>query len=372
MEHSNVLSFSASARLIACPASRRMSKGVPNSSSAASELGTAAHELGEHCLRYGFEPSECIGLTFNNHVVDDGMVEAVNLYVGYVRSLEIKTGVKSLLEQRVTLSSLGRDDVFGTSDSILIHGDTLYITDYKHGFIPVEVVDNPQPIGYALATMDTFKLWGRITKVVATIVQPRKPHIDGPIRSHVYDALELRDVWWPKFYNAVIEGENPLTKTNPGKHCKYCPARGFCRSRVMMTLQNAYWGDPIDIMTDDEIEVLYSEVEQMKTNIEAIQGRAIEIARKGHKFEDYKLVDSITRYKCVDEDGLVDAAKKSGIDLDKIYVKKLKSMTEIKKHMNPQLAGQYFEKPEPKTTLAPMNDNRPAKRLAVFGPVPGV
>lgn len=371
MQHSNVFSFSASGRLMACPASRRMSAGQANTTNPMAELGTAAHELGEHCLRWGFEPDECIGLTFNKHVVDEQMVDAVKIYVGYVRSLQIKTGCRAMLEQRVTMSSLGRLDVFGTSDCTLIAGDTLYVTDYKHGYGVVEVQDNTQLIAYGIATLDTFNLWQTVTRVVTTIVQPRKGHIDGPIRSAEYSVADLREVWWPKYLAAVQAGEDPNTPTVAGSHCKYCPARGYCRARVMATLQTAYWDKPLDKMTDAEIEVLYSHIDEAKTNLEAIQGKALDNARQGYLFSEYKLVDSITRYRCTDEVGLIQAAQDAGVTSDKLYEQKLKSMSAVKKVLPWKVVNQYYEKPPTSTTLVPMSDNRPAKRSSTgFGVVP--
>lgn len=371
MEHSNVFSFSASSRLMACPASRRMSVGQENTTNPQAELGTGAHELGEYCLKFGLNPDECIGLTFNNQVVDDYMVDAVAVYVGYVRSLQVKTGCRAMLEQRVTMSSLGRTDVFGTSDCTLIAGDTLYVTDYKHGYGVVEVVDNTQLIAYAIATLDTFNLWQTVTRVVTTIVQPRASHIDGPIRSHEYTVDNLRDYWWPQYAEAVRAGEDPSTPTKAGKHCKYCPARGYCRARIMATLQTVYWDNSLEVMTDAEIEVLYSEIDQVKTNIEAITGKALSIARQGYQFNEYKLVDSITRYKCKDEKGLIKAATEAGVSTEKLYEKKLKSMSAVKKILPWQVVNQYYERPPASTTLVPLSDNRPAKRASTgFGVVP--
>lgn len=371
MEHSNVFSFSASARLMACPASRRMSIGQENTTNPQAELGTAAHKLGEFCLTFGLNADECIGMTFDNHTVDDYMADAVAVYVGYVRSLQVKTGCRAMLEQRVTMLSLGRTDVFGTSDCTLIAGDTLYVTDYKHGYGIVEVANNTQLIAYAIATLDTFNLWQTIKRVVTTIVQPRASHIDGPIRTHEYTVDDLRVNWWPQYAEAVRAGEDPTTPTKAGKHCKYCPARGYCRSRIMATLQSAYWDNSLEVMTNVEIEVLYGEIDQIKTNIEAIAGRALGIAREGYQFAEFKLVDSITRYQCKDEQGLVKAAIEAGVTSDKLYEQKLKSMTAVKKVLPWQVVNQFYERPPASTTLVPLSDNRPAKRASSgFGVVP--
>ena len=364
MLHSRVFSFSASNRLIACPASRRMSEGMESTTNPQAELGTGAHELGEYCIRFGFEPEECIGLVFNNQTVDDNMVDAVSVYVGYVRSLQVKTGQKAMLEQRVTMSSLGRTDVFGTSDCTLYDPvtRTLYVTDYKHGFGVVGVENNTQLIAYAIATLDTFQLWQHVDNVVTTIVQPRKPHVDGTIRPCSYTVTSLRETWWPQYLQAVQAGEDPNTKPVAGSHCKYCPARGFCRARVMMTLDHAFHDKPTDTMSDEEIEVLYEEIPNIKTNIEAIQGRALQIARDGYQFENFKLVDGYTRAKCTDEKGLVQEAINQGLDESTLYEKKLKSMTAVKKVLPWKTVNRFYQKPPASTTLVDMSDNRPAKR----------
>ena len=253
----------------------------------------------------------------------------------------------------------------------MIAGDTLYVTDYKHGYGIVEVANNTQLIAYAIATLDTFNLWQTIKRVVTTIVQPRASHIDGPIRTHEYTVDDLRVNWWPQYVEAVRAGEDPTTPTKAGKHCKYCPARGYCRARIMMTLQSAYWDKPIDVMTNAEIEVLYAHIDEMKTNIEAIQGKALDMARQGYQFNEYKLVDSITRYACKDEAGLIKAANDAGVTSDKLYEQKLKSMSAVKKILPWKVVNQYYEKPPTSTTLVPMSDNRPAKRASSgFGVVP--
>lgn len=374
MEHSNVFSFSQASRLIKCYASRRMSAGIPGTSNPQAELGTSAHEMGEFCLRFGFDPENTIGMTFGKHyrpdgslfegtVADEYMVDAVRIYTGFVRSLVVKTNGKLMLEQRVAMTSLGRDDVFGTSDCIIIAGNTLYIIDYKHGYNVVDVKDNLQLIAYAIATLDTFNLWGAVSQVVTTIVQPRKSHIDGPIRQWSYSVADLRYKWWQVYYDAVKGGEDPNSVPVAGAHCKYCPTRGRCRARVQYMLDQVFWDKPFDTMTNQEIEILYEEIGHIKTNIEAIEKRALEIGRQGYRFENFKLVDSITRAHCEDEKGLVDAAKKEGVSVDRLYDQRLKSMTNIKKVLPWQIVNQYFKKPPASSTLAPMNDNRPAKSM---------
>lgn len=370
MEHSAVFSFSASSRLIACPASRRMSRGVPNSTNPQAELGTAAHDLGEFSLSIGLTPSECIDMTFNNHVVDDYMADAVTVYTSYVNSICKPAGVKPMLEKRVTMTSLGRNDVFGTSDCIIVIGNTLYVIDYKHGYGLVDVANNTQLIAYAIATLDTLNLWSTITTVVTTIVQPRASHIDGPIRSHSYSVSDLRNVWHPIYVKAVADGEDPTVKPVAGDHCKYCPARANCRARMERTLQFAYTDTHLDDLSLAELEVFYRESESIKTWLEAVAGRMLDEARHGKQFEGYKLVNGITRAKVDDEAGLVAEA---GELAEELYEKKLKSMTAVKKILPAKIVNKYYVKPPAQTTLVKLTDNRPAisvgNAAGIFTPV---
>lgn len=381
MEHSRVFGFSSSDRLIKCHASRRLSEGQENTSSPQSELGTAAHALGEHCVRFGFNPSDCIGMTFNNHVVDENMVDAVTVYVSKIRALEALTGKRGMIEQRVTLSSLFRTDVFGTSDYTLIAGRTLYVVDYKHGYVPVDHVNNFQLVGYGMATMDTFNLWDQIDTVVTIVVQPRVSHKDGPVREHSYSTRDLRVNWWGKYYEAVTQGEKPDSPATPGEHCKYCPASGYCRARIQYTL-NLIATDsvPHDVMGNDEIEVIYNEIDSLRRTLDKVEDRALSIARKGHAFQNHKLVKAIVRAKVPDGDKetafINEVRKLKGDDaVAKLYHKpKLIGMTAAKKVAPKDVVDRYYEKPEAGYTLVPMTDSRPAlsqKKSAagVFEPV---
>mgnify|MGYP000262363420 CR=1 FL=1 len=368
MEHSKVFAFSSSYRLMNCHASRRMSEGEPDEESEFAKLGTAGHALSEHCLTWGFKPYECKGLTFNGFVADQDMIDSVTVYTGLIESLQVKLNITWYIEKRVHMTSLGRNDVFGTSDSIGVDlvNRTLYVIDYKHGeYTVVEIENNTQLIGYALAALDELKLWGQIETVVTMIVQPRAPHRDGPIREHTYSVLELRDEWFPRYYEAVVQGENPSSKAVAGDHCMHCPARGSCRTKVQHDLDIIYRSDtPLDKLTNEEVEYLYENLKSAKKCLDAIEKRALRIAHEGYRFSSFKMVDSRTRYTCTDEEGLYQRAVKDvGVEkASELYEKKLVSMSKAKKVLPPDIVNDFYEKPEVTATLAPLNDPRPARR----------
>lgn len=372
----SVYSFSSASRWFedACPASIRMTKGMKGGTNPAAEQGTAAHELGEFCIRFGISPVDCIGMTFNKHVVDEAMAEAVALYTGYANDLHIKTGVKPELEKRVVMSSLGREDVYGTSDFTLLDvaTRTLYNADYKHGYGLVEVVDCKQLIGYAISALDTMDAWSLVDKVVITIIQPRKQHVDGCIRSHTYTIAELKE-WQSRFANSIRLAEDPTTKPVAGDHCLYC-IKAKCRARFLHVLDIAAPDAPDEELTDVEVGIIYSQLDIVKRFSDRITEQQLEITRTtGLVPEGYKPVKSIQRAKVLDEKGLIEAVEAEGLDQSVIYDNRIKSKTAAKKTLPVAILNKFFVVPESTTTIAKLNDNRPAIRIGsasgVFTPI---
>ena len=376
MSHS-VYSFSASHRWMNCPASIRMSKGYPNGTNAAAELGTAVHELGEFCIAIGLQPNRCEGLTFNDHVVDDRMIDGATLYKNVVDDLTNRYGVLPLLEQKVTMSSLGRGDVYGTSDvtHMALHKRVLHTTDYKNGYGVVDVTDNSQTAGYSVATLDTFKLWDKVDEVHNTIIQPNYDHIEGPIRTEVYTMNDMVD-WQERFKVAVLRADDPSEQPVAGEWCHYCPAQANCRARMEYTLQHAYTNTGIHNISVGELEVIYRETRSVKRFLDMVGGRMLDEARNGAEFKDFKLVKSYPWAVVENVEGLLSEVKKLGIDEGKMYNNpKLIGKTKAKKLLPKPIVEQYYRTPPSSSTVVPNTDNRPAMRLGkalgVFTPVEG-
>lgn len=130
-------SASGNKRWMSCAGSIRMSKGRPNNSSEAARLGTAAHGLGEYCLRYAVMPVGMLGgvvclddeedaSVFNppdpdspglidlteyplgsQYPIDENMANAVQVYVETVLDeMERRPGAELLIEHRSSLNSI--------------------------------------------------------------------------------------------------------------------------------------------------------------------------------------------------------------------------------------------------------------------------
>jgi len=345
-------------RLIACNGVIRQARDCTDKINPAAELGTAAHELGEYCLHLGVNAFDCIGIEFNNHVVDAEMADAVQLYVSFIRDIALRNNVNPMLEVRVVMLSVG-EHVFGTADCIFIIGDTLHVYDYKHGYGLVEVENNSQATFYAVAAMDTLKLWDKINQVITGIIQPRAEHINGSIRLCTYSMGEMRN-WQQKFLMTVNAASDPNAPLNAGEHCIYCLASDFCRPRMERTMELAYGEKPFDTLNEQEIIVMFKEIGTIKRNLDRIEERALELVREGKQIKGYKLVRGIQRAKCEEPDEFEKAVIKSGVDKSEIYESKLKSMTNCKKVVDKDLVNKFFVKPPMKTTLVKMTDKRPA------------
>ena len=371
-------SLSSSSRWIEgrCPASIAMIKPYTSTGpidddyedNYAAKEGTAAHELREFCLRLGVQPQQCIGLTFNDVKVDQDMIDGVTIDINYVKRLEVEYGVKPLIEVRVVMSSLGREDVFGTCDTLFVvpKKRLIHPIDFKYGRLPVEVENNSQLTGYGVSALDTFGVWDGIDTMVTSITQPRYSHRDGPIRTVEYDITEVDEIA-DMFYRSVLLTEDLSQKPHAGPWCRYCPASGNCRARLMKTIETLYRDRPLENISSEELELLIAEASVAKSHLESIHDEARRRASRGHRFENYKLVESRPRMKCTDEKRLVAEAVNSGVNKDRLFENKLKSKSVIEKIIPQKLVEKYYVRPQGHDILVPMSDKRIAK---VVGHVP--
>jgi len=228
-----------------------MSEGIPNTSSAYADEGTAAHTLADHCLTTGFDadrfadwfvnldgktPAEKFIVASNGprcHEIDAEMVDGVQTYLDYVREIMISPGVEFEVEQWLSLEYLGVPGLDGgTGDVVAYHPETqmLDVVDLKYGRgIPVEPKDNTQGLCYALGAIRRYHNRG-IKKLRITIVQPRCPHPAGPIRTWEADVIDLLD-FEADLKEAALRTLKPDAPLNSGEWCKFCPAAPTCPTR---------------------------------------------------------------------------------------------------------------------------------------------
>lgn len=377
------LGASSSHRWMACPASIRLSAGMPNKSSRFADEGTAAHQLAERCLRLPFsdpqwEAPHFIGKTetVRNTAweVTEEMAEAVQVFVSTVTGA-VQPGDTLLVEQRFDLSSI-HPRMFGTNDACVVSPSrrTLYVFDYKHGKgHAVEAVGNPQLRYYGLGALLNSAGGGGIDRLVLTIVQPRAPHRDGPIRSETISVMDLLE-WTQELKAAAVRTEAPDAPVVAGEHCLFCPAAGVCPALrdkalegAMVDFASASITVPADpgVLSVSEMAAILDKADLIDNWVSAVRAHALHLAEAGTEVPGYKLVDKrATRKWREDEHQTVGHLGNIGLTDDDLFKRTLLSPAQIEKLLpkdKRHLLADLVEKVSSGRNLVPDTDARTAQ-----------
>ena len=236
-----VLSASSAGRWLRCPPSALLAAEAPEQTSDYAEAGRVAHAIGELKARKHFvagmgprKYSNALKKLREDPHYDPAMDGATDLYLDTLKeqALTFQESPFVALEVRVDYDDIAPGG-FGTSDAVLIDGDTIVVCDYKNGAgVPVDAEQNPQMMLYAHGALRTFgPIFGdTITKVRLVIVQPHA----GGVKTWETTRADL-ETWAHEVVApaaalaAVGEGE-----FHPGEWCDshFCPARAACRARA--------------------------------------------------------------------------------------------------------------------------------------------
>lgn len=374
---------SSAERWFACPGSIAASSGIPNSSGVFAAEGTAAHSLASYCLENGFDAARFIGAVAGPNGVDDDvaaaadgetlfevteeMADAVQTYIDLCRGY-MAPGWEYEIEQRLDLTSVHKD-VFGTGDFLSYHPDTkaLVVVDYKHGKgHVVEVEQNKQLLTYAVGAALRFHNRG-IGEIRLYVVQPRAPHTAGPIRSAVYDTVELLE-FRADLAAAALATEDPNAALVAGEHCFFCPAAPTCparRAQVMAVAESEFGVEAtVDSMTPDQVAAVLKEADQIKNWIKRVEEFAQAEAQHGRLPTGFKLVAKrATRKWKNPEDARTYLESVLELDKSEIFGEpKMKSPAQIEsvigKKRKKDLDG-LWEAVSSGANLVPMDDPRP-------------
>jgi len=378
---------SGSGQWFACPGSLNAEEGVPRSESQNNyaDEGTAAHELGEYCLRNDTDPynvpMKSIVVNGVHYPVDIDMQNAVAVYYDYIQGYLIKHGGTLHIEAKVDPGAwMLRDDLFGTSDAG-VDGNPIetLVIDYKHGKgIAVDVEENTQLLIYTLG----FALpYFSSEKYRLVIVQPRAPHKDGPIREWVISRERLME-FYDELQENVEATDDPNAERIPGKkQCRFCNAQPICpelaqynldiakgefESIEVMDLQEPIKPVPIATLTLEQTAYILDNANLMTKWIKSVEEHANQEAQRGVKYPGRKLVRKRSHRKFTAEEAtLVKMFRSWGLKLADIYTKKLCGPAPIEKLIKPmkdkdimKAFKEVVEKPEGGLTLVEADDPR--------------
>ena len=148
-EHA-LLSASSAHRWLKCTAAPRLEAQIPESTSQYAEEGTLAHSICELHVQREFNGLKT--RSFNarlkklqeHPLYKDEMLTTAGVYIQYLKekSLTFENPPYVVSEVKVDFSEYVPEG-FGTCDCVMIGGNTLHITDYKHGQgVKVSAVEN--------------------------------------------------------------------------------------------------------------------------------------------------------------------------------------------------------------------------------------
>lgn len=381
MKHSHYGASSAN-RWLNCPGSINLIKEIPVApTSDYAKEGTKAHKLAELCLNDNKNPADfmslkpeiLIELFGDDEAISEDMVEAVSVYVDYVRERSSKTTTKMYTEVRFDLDHI-HQGMFGTNDCCVVDEflDTLEVIDYKHGQgISVSPEENEQLRYYGLGAALKHNLPAQ-GKVILTIVQPRA----------MGEAIKRWETTAGYLYDFALELQEGIKRTkvkNPelkeGGWCKFCPAFAVCpqiQATALATAQAEFsqgeliLSDPQELFESKKLNIskVLAIAPLVASWFKAAEQYAFALASSGEKIEGYKLVkkraNKVWKY---DEDELVrifTEANNGRIDKLNWYSEpKFKSPAQMEKNFGKDFVANLCETPDNGNTLVSISDKRP-------------
>ena len=231
------LAPSAAARWVRCALSASLEAAYPEREASPQSLeGTAAHWAVEMLLRG--TPIAVDTQAPNGVAVTLEMLEAATtVRDDIVSQLGIEWQSRLFIEQRVSIPRVHSEN-WGTPD-YRAWGQfpdgrlKLWIWDFKYGHGVVEAFENWQLIDYVAGCMSEAKLDGlqeQNTVVDMRVIQPRSYHRDGPVRSWIVKASDLRG-----HINRLAMAAEDATSIKPtaSPHpdaCENCKGRHACEA----------------------------------------------------------------------------------------------------------------------------------------------
>lgn len=306
-------SASAAERFMECPGSVKLGELMPaEDDSEYADEGSDAHTLAERCLNTGKDAWQFAGeIMPNGYEVNGEMVEAVQLYLDYVRGSA--DGCELLVEHKID-GAVDSVSFGGTSDAVIVRlkdkGGFVHILDFKYGVgIPVDIEENPQLRYYAFGVLKSLGVSRDDTVSVGmTIIQPRAHHVQGPIREQWADAAEIIAWGEDELLPAIAAVDKNIDEYKSGDHCRFCPARLICPA-VRDAFEECASGNPKDLehLSDENLAIAYEKVKAAEHYIRAIKAEAFNRAMAGRPLAGTKLVHgrSTRKWKDGHEEALV-------------------------------------------------------------------
>lgn len=374
-----LLSPSAASRWLHCTPAPRLEAEIPDSTSTFAAEGTLAHSVCELFARKKFtiiKPS-----TYNaalrklkkQELWQDEMLTTAGTYVEHLteNAMKFDHAPYVALEVKVDISDLV-PEAFGTCDCVMIGGDELIITDYKHGKgVPVSAQDNAQMMLYALGALKLYSpIYGdMIQRVTLYIDQPRLDSYSG----HTLTVAELlawgENTVKPKATLAHLG----IGDFSPGEWCRFCRVKARCRARADAHTALEDFKDAVPqgkadpnaakLLTDDEVGDLLKRGEALVEWYNGLKEYALATCLDGGTIPGWKAVEGRSTRAWADQDKALEAILNAGHPRELVYDTVPKTLAQLEKLIGAgpfnELVGGLVTKPPGKPALAVESDKRP-------------
>ena len=281
------------------------------------------------------------------------------VYESYLGAKLTDSEAVLLIESKLHLTEFIPEG-FGSSDAVLIYGDTLEVFDLKYGKgVKVEAENNAQMMCYALGAYCGQGEFYDIKWVQMTIIQPRLRH-ESSYRIHAVDLM-----WWAEqelkpAAKLAFEGKGEQV---PGDHCRFCKVAAKCKALAAHTLEVSKDTTEPGLMSLDEIAKLLPHFATIKSWISSVEEFALEAALEGDTIPGYKVVEGRSLRKISNPAEAISRLEGAGIPAES-YLKapELKTITDLEKTLTKKgfktILGDLVIKPEGKPTLVEESDPR--------------
>lgn len=374
-----LLSPSSAHRWLNCPLAPRLEAQLPEKTSPYAREGTVAHSVCEIAAKKKFkkvkaaEYNKVIKKLKTDELWDDEMLHTAEIYVEHLseRAMSFENEPYIAFEVKVDISDYV-PEAFGRCDCVMFAGDTLIITDYKHGKgVPVSPEMNPQLMLYALGALKLYQpLFGAALKKVAVYIdQPRLNSYEG-WECNTADLLDWGESVKPKAQMAFMG----FGEYHAGDWCRFCRANGICKAQAEQ--QTSAFDDfgsavcnPEALLTPDEISAVLERGQNLAVWYESVKEKALEALLNGTKIPGYKVVEGRSTRIWTDQDKALEKLQSSGIDRAVIYDSVPKTLAQLEKLLGTakfkELVGEFVTKPQGKPALATESDSRKEFNSAV-------
>lgn len=405
-EHSDIVGGSTAGRRIGCPASYRLEQKVPDevkSDSIYAREGTALHELMAkllldpevdpldllpfaHTQRDRETGEELWTFEVDRDLWDEKGAPALAAFDAFLDKLEEEEGepAEFLIERRVEFPGIA--GAFGTSDIVGKCGSAIFVADWKFGFKPVDVTENPQLMFYGRAALNTCASFLGALKpqrrVVLAIIQPV-----GAGLSRWDTTVDELDRFRFTLYEAIDEARKAETpRMAKGKWCDFARCKTICplwlnpgavfaekwealqAAQAQQQLEGARDPETGSIIGRDVIDwgALYGELvglaEQVEEWAAEVHKQAKAYAEAGGVVAGYKLVERRGggRKWAQPEKTVEGFLRRAGLKIDDFAPRKLITLPQAEKKLKPlgkDIPAKYVQEPGVTSTALVHEDN---------------